>query len=270
MEKIFILFILLFIGCSQEQPPIKPNNYKNGSYQFAKDYLRWFVDNKMKKSDITGLSLAIVDDQNVIWSEGFGYANKQKSILANAKTVYNIGSVTKIFTASAIMQLAKQNKIDIDKPIQYYLKDFSIKSRFSDSKPITGRTILTHHSGLPSDILKDFVYHPSNPPPDYEKMFMKLPSSLKEEYVANPPNTVFSYSNIGYSILGAMIAKTSEIGYEEFMKKNFFEPLNMNLTDFRKNTQNEPLFSEGYESGKKVSFPIIRDIPAGSINSNGF
>ncbi|MCB1190680.1 MAG: beta-lactamase family protein [Leptospiraceae bacterium] len=266
--KILVLaFIILFFGCSKEEPPKKPVDYKNESYQYTKNYLNWFIKNKMKESDIVGLSLAIVDDQKVIWSEGFGYANKHKSILTNAKTVYNIGSISKIFTASAIMQLAERGKIDIDKPIQTYLKNFSIKSRFSDSKPIVARTILTHHSGLPSDRLKDFLYT-NNPPSNYEKMFMDIPSSLKEEYVANPPNTVFSYSNLGYSTLGVLIAKTSGIDYEEYIKKNLFEPLNMGLSDFRKNELNQAMFSEGYESGKKVPFPIIRDIPAGSINSN--
>ena len=84
----------------------------------------------MKNADVTGLSIALVDDQRVVWAQGFGYADKAANIKATADTTYHLGSIAKVFTATAAMQLAEQGKLDIDQPIQKYLPEFSIKSRY--------------------------------------------------------------------------------------------------------------------------------------------
>lgn len=272
MNKQFFLFyiinILLLFGCSQELPPQKPQNYKNGNYQFVKKYMNWLIPRKMKTSEIVGLSMAIVDDQKVTWSKGYGFSNKFNNIKANPKTIYNIGSVSKLFTATAIMQLEENGVLNIDDPFKRYVKSFSIQSHFKNNIPITTRSILTHHSGLPSDIYKHYVCNKAIPKKNYNKMFMNLPNILKYEYVTNPPNTIFSYSNIGYSLLGVLISQLSTMSYEDFIRKNLFNPLHMELSDFRKTKQNSFLFSTGYSYGKKTPFPLIRDIPAGGINSN--
>jgi CubicO group peptidase (beta-lactamase class C family) len=86
----------------------------------------------------------------------------------------------------AAMQLAEQGRIDIDQPLQRYLPEFSVKTRFCDADPITPRSIMTHHSGLPGAVAKGMW--DSEPP-------SKLVCRLKDEYVAFPPNYVLAYSN---------------------------------------------------------------------------
>ena len=108
----------------------------------------------MKANRIIGLSIALVDDQSVVWEQGFGFADKEKKLPATPETIYRLGSISKLFTATAAMQLADQGKLDIDKPVEVYLPEFSIKSRFTDAHAITPRNIMTHHSGLPRDYLK--------------------------------------------------------------------------------------------------------------------
>ena len=108
----------------------------------------------MSKHDVTGLSIALVDDQQVIWARGFGFADKERNLPAAAETVYRVGSISKRFTATAAMQLAERGKLDIDRPLATYLPGFSIKSRFPEAGSITPRTLMTHHAGLPSDRLK--------------------------------------------------------------------------------------------------------------------
>jgi CubicO group peptidase (beta-lactamase class C family) len=101
------------------------------------------IGKEMKKSAINGLSIALVDDQNFLWSQGFGYANAERRIPATDQTIYGIGSITKLFTAIAVMQLAEQGRIEIDAPLRHYMPDFSIRSRFAVAPPITVRNLLT-------------------------------------------------------------------------------------------------------------------------------
>lgn len=154
----------------------------------------------MSKQDVEGLSIAIVDDQQIIWSQGFGYADKAKQINATPETVYRVGSISKLFTDTLVMQLAEQGKLDIDQPLKTYLPDFAIKTRFPDAEPITPRNIMTHHSGLPGDMGNGMWT--KNPQP-----FRHLTSLLKDKYVAYPPNNIWSYSNLGITLLGTMLEK---------------------------------------------------------------
>ncbi len=120
----------------------------------------------------------------MVWSQGFGYADKVNSIAATPETVYRVvGSISKLFTDRLVMQLAGQGKLDIDKPLQTYLPNFSIKSRFTNAYPITPRNIMTHHSGLPGDVGRGMWT--KNP-----AQFNQLVGRLSDEYVAYPPNTL--------------------------------------------------------------------------------
>ncbi|MGD9213785.1 MAG: serine hydrolase domain-containing protein [Desulfobacteraceae bacterium] len=101
----------------------------------------------MAELEIVGLSISIVDDQRLVW------ADEQQGIKATPETVYRAGSITKLFTATAAIQLAERGKLDIDQPLERYLPGFSIKSRFQGEDPITPRNIMTHHSGQPTDYL---------------------------------------------------------------------------------------------------------------------
>ncbi len=124
------------------------------NYERVKEATSELIRKEMKKNNVIGLSIALVDDQRVAWAQGFGYADENRGIPAAPETIYKIGSITKLFTASAVMRLAEQGKLDIDRPLQTYLPEFSMRSRFPDQKPITLRDLMTHHSGLPANFLK--------------------------------------------------------------------------------------------------------------------
>src|SRR5581483_3980766 len=103
---------------------------------------------------------------------------EKKKIPVDAETVFQAGSISKLFAATALMQLVEQGQVDLDRPVQEYLPEFSMKSRFADAKPVTLRLLLTHHSGVPSDRLADQGYA-QDPPPGYENDFLSLPAKLK-------------------------------------------------------------------------------------------
>lgn len=254
---IFILAAFIISGCTTA--PKKPDQITAGNYDYVKEYMTWLAGKEMKKNQVVGLSIAIVDDQRTVWAQGFGYADKKEKRPATPETVYRIGSISKLFTVMATMQLAEQDKIDIDQPLQSYLPEFSVKTRFSDADPITLRTIMTHHSGLPSGVTKGMWT--SEPP-------ATLLYRLKDEYVAYPPNYVLAYSNVAMGLLGLMVEQVSDTKFCDYMEQSFFDPIGMEQSSFYLTPEIERLLSKGYRHGKETQQLPLRDRAAGSMYSN--
>lgn len=240
--------------------PPRPEMLARGDYSYTKKYMSWLINKEMKKNDVTGLSIALVYDQKVVWSEGFGYADKVGNVPATPETVYRVGSISKLFTATAVMQLAEQGIIDIDKPLQSYLPEFSIKSRFTDTGPITPRSIMTHHSGLPSELLKG-MWNKSPEPFENE---VKL---LRDEYAAYPPNYVYSYSNVGVTILGHALEKVSGHDFSTHLTISLLQPLGMAHSKFDPAPDHSLLAAKAYRKGAEADELPLRVVPAGGLNS---
>src|SRR5688572_30108433 len=101
--------------------------------------------------DIPGMSMAVVHGDEVIWSKGFGLANREQNVAATPDTLYSICSISKLFTGLGVMQLRDEGKLRLDEPIATYLPWFDLQQKYADSPPITLRGILTHSSGLPRE-----------------------------------------------------------------------------------------------------------------------
>lgn len=254
-----IVSISLLLGCSTA--PIKPETIAPGDYAYTRQYISWLIKKEMKKYNVTGLSIALVDDQKVVWAEGFGYADKANNVSATPDTVYRVGSISKLFTATATMQLAEQGKIDIDKPLQTCLPEFSMKSRFPDAGPITPRSIMTHHSGLPSDLQKGMMA--KNPEP-----FTAVVGRCTDEYASFPPNYIFSYSNLGVTFLGHALEKVSTRDFVSLTADSLLRPMNMTRSSFVPGPDMLPFMAKGYRNGKETEEALIRDLPAGALHSN--
>jgi len=254
-----IFLAIIVLGSCSTMPP-RPETLARGDYSYTKEYMSWLINKEMKKNDVTGLSIALVDDQKVVWSEGFGYADKVGNVPATPETVYRVGSISKLFTATAVMQLAEQGKMDIDKPLHRYLPEFSIKSRFTDAGPITPRSIMTHHSGLPSELLKG-MWNKSPEPFENE---VKL---LSDEYAAYPPNYVYSYSNVGVTILGHALEKVSGHDFSTHLTISLLQPLGMAHSKFDPAPDHSLLAAKAYRKGAEADELPLRVVPAGGLNS---
>lgn len=254
-----IIFGAVLAACASG--PQRPTQVEGDNYAYTRNYIRWMIGEKMVENDIVGLSIALVDDQKIIWAEGFGYADKKNKIAATPQTIYRVGSITKLFTATAVMQLAEQGKLIIGLPLKRYLPHFSIKSRFKGMDPITPRSLMTHHSGLPSDRLNRMWG-------DESANFTEVATDLKSEYVANPPNTILSYSNLGFSLLGLLVEQLSGKPYADYLEQNILRPMGMQNAYIAPNLRDNGNQSKGYFNRKEQSTPHLRDTPAGSLNSN--
>ncbi len=260
LSLLLALFLgLLLAGCSNA--PTRPQGAALKGVDDAKPYLSQLIRHEMAKNSITGLSIALVDDQRVVWAEGFGYADKEQAQAASAETIYRVGSISKLLTATAAMQLVEQKKLDLDLPLQKYLPDFSVQSRFQNTAPITVRNLLTHHSGLPRDLSKGMF----SARPVSATQFVE---QVKHSDVDYPPNLVFSYSNLGFTLLGYTIQNISGVPFKDYMQHSVLEPLGMRTATFEAGPTSSSLMSKAYRRGKPADEWPLRDVPAVGLNAS--
>lgn len=189
-------------------------------------YIDAWLEAQNDYEHLPGMSVGIVKDQELIWSKGYGFADVKKKVPATAQTVYGISSITKLFTAVAIMQLYEQGKLRLDDSLSTILPEHKIRQQFTDSGPITIRSLLTHSSGLPRE--SDFPYWTG---PDY-----KFPSreqaheKLEQQETLYPASTYFQYSNLGMMLLGEVIEKVSGKPYSEYIEEHILKPLRLTST----------------------------------------
>ncbi len=200
------------------------------------------------KAKIPGLSIVIVHDQTVLLAKGFGYADLVKKIPADPQTVYRVGSVTKVLTALMLMQLRDAGKLHLDDPIAKYLPEFKIKSRFPDARPATFLQVAAHYSGLPIEPPMAHEYQAA------EKF--KFPSveeqlkSLKDVEMIVPAMTKYSYSNLGYNIMGLALSRVAKQPYQQYVESHILKPLAMNHSGFALTEQMKSHFAVGYKSAR--------------------
>jgi CubicO group peptidase (beta-lactamase class C family) len=196
-----------------------------GQHSFDK-IIDSIVISKMTEYRIKGLSLSIVKDGKTFYTKGYGFTNVDSENIVTQETRFETGSITKLFTATAIMQLVEQGKLDLNKRLIEYIPDFKLNdNRFND---ITLLHLLTHSSGLPWDnvlkkatsdsmALKEFIF------------------SLYDTKLKFSPGEKFSgetYSNTGYDILGYLIEQITSMPFQEYVKRNILEKAEMSNSTF--------------------------------------
>lgn len=224
----------------------------------ARDAIRALVRKEMKSADTAGLSLALVDDQKVVWAEGFGWADRKRRLPARADTLYSVGGLSQLFTAAAVLQWADHGVLRLDQPVQQLLPEFGIRSRFPNAGPVTVRQLLTHHSGLPSMYMRGMW----TPRPESLKAFV---ARLRDEALAAPPGEVYSPSFPGYSVLGRMIEVLCHKDFAACLHERLLTPLGMTRSTFERHP---PGLAMHYWSEKPVPSQTVRDLPAAGLSSS--
>ena len=222
--------------------------------------LKTYIENEMSKNKIVGLSVAVVDSGEVLFSDGFGFADKENNIPAGNATLFPIGSITKTFTGIAVMQLVEQGLIDLDKPVGDYIEELSLPG--GEEKIITARMLLTHHSGIHGDILYNwYLPEVSNDPLVYEQIV----DLINEAGTIFPPGKLHSYSNAGYALLGVLIHKVSGMPYVDYVRSHILSPLGMENTIVFAGENPDAHIARGYDGENSMAMPMKLGIPAGGI-----
>lgn len=204
------------------------------------ELLRIWLETQMAYRNQPGLSIAIIHDQELVWAQGFGYADVAQQIPAAPQTIYRIASITKLFTATAVLQLRDAGKLQLDDPIRQYLPWFDIQSRFPDAPPVTLRHLLTHTAGLPRE--SAFPYWTDNQFPSREALQARLP----EQTAALPTETRWKYSNLGLSLAGEVVTAVSGQAYPDYVHTHILQPLGMTDTFVETIDPAHPQLAVGY------------------------
>lgn len=213
----------------------------------------------IKEQNVKGLSLAIVDNGKIVYAQGYGFEDVEKNVPATSKSIYRIGSITKSFTAVSILQQQEKGLLSVNDELKIHLPEFNIGFQKNKVYPIYIRQLLAHTSGLPSDIMNGFF---TEQPPTIEWTIQQA-NRIKTSY---PNGFSHSYSNLGYALLGEVVARKGKTDYESYVSTHIFSPLAMNSTFiYPKNGKSTPV---SYFEKKAISEPLIRDAAAGLIHSN--
>jgi len=230
--------------------------------------LEQVAQSELERGIVAGFSMALVDDQRVVYARGFGYADRHRKIAATAETVYRAGSISKLFTALAAMQLAEQGKLDIDAPVTNYDPQFRIVVPFTGAKPITLRQLMCHRSGLIRESPVGGYLDDSEP------SAADSVASLAHCVLVNPPGTKTRYSNIGVTVVGQVVSKVAGMAFEDYQSKNLFGPIGMTNSGFRLNRELRARLATAYmrvaeEGGAfhEIKAPVFElgTIPAGNL-----
>ena len=220
MKRIFWLILIsatAFSGLAQENKT---------DYTEALKLIEVWLDAQRDYDRVPGMSVIIVDNQEVLWSGAFGMANMEDQVTASPATLYSICSISKLFTSVAIMKLYDDGKLRLDDEIQDLLPWYDLPQQFEDSWPITVRNLLSHSSGLPRESNHPYWTGPEFPFPESES----LKSELKNQSTLYPSSTYFQYSNLAMSLLGEVVAELSGMPYEKFIQTHILDPLDMQDT----------------------------------------
>lgn len=180
-----------------------------------------WIEEQRAHRGIPGLSIGIVQGQELLWAKGYGVADLDTGAPAAPDTLYRIGSVTKLFTSTAILQLRDRGLLRLDDPVARHLPWFAIQSPFEDVPEITIRHLLTHTSGLPRE--GAFPYWTTHDFPTREELIAALPGQT----AIFPPGERYKYSNLGMTLLGEVVAAVSGTTWAEFVESQIFAPLGM-------------------------------------------
>lgn len=192
---------------------------------------------------VPGLSAAIVHDQELLWSGSSGYAELEAKRPATDDTIYGIGSISKLFTGIAVMQLRDQGKVRLDDRVDELLPWFNIAQTHEGSPEITLESVLTHSAGLPRESDSPYWMGPDFPFPTSEE----VRDMLGGQSTIYPSQRYYQYSNLGLTLIGEIVAEKSGQGFETYMNDHILDPLQLNDTATGFPTDDrEPRIATGY------------------------
>ena len=194
-------------------------------YQATIAMLDAFVRREMADKKLPGVSVALVDGQQIVWQQGYGFSDPKAKTPITADTVFRVGSVSKLFTDIAVMRLVEQGKLDLDAPVSNYLPDF--KPRNSFNKPITLRELMSHRAGLVREPPVGNYFDSSDP------TLAETVKSLNQTALVYAPETRTKYSNAGIATVGYVLEKTQKLAFADYLERALLEPLGMKNSSFK-------------------------------------
>jgi CubicO group peptidase (beta-lactamase class C family) len=249
-------------------PPTTPAQAEGAQPLTADNVNAWldgFMPISIGKNNIPGAVVVVVKDGQILTSRGYGFSNVEKRTPVDPhSTLFRPGSISKLFTWTAVMQQVEQGKLDLDADVNTYL-DFKIPPR--NGKPITLRNIMTHTAGFEEQVKDLIAVDPKKYVPYDEILRRWTPKRVYD------PGTTPAYSNWATALAGYIVSRVSGEPFETYIERHVFAPAGMRLATFRQPlpANLKPLMSEGYQPGsdKPYGYEFVGVSPAGSLAATG-
>lgn len=197
-------------------PCPKKERYRNMEFSEVQELIK----NKLVELSVPSLAVAVAKEGEIIWEEGFGWADRENRVKADEHTMYSLASISKPITATGLMILKEQGELELDHPINEYLGEAKLKARVGNPDEATVRRVANHSSGLPLHYQFFYEDEPYLRPPMDETI-------RRYGNLVTAPGERYQYSNLGYGILDYIISRISGKSYSDFMRQEVFLPLNM-------------------------------------------
>ena len=225
-------------------------------------FLDGFMGASLERQGVAGASVSVVADGRLLTARGFGYADMGRRIPVTEDTLFRVGSISKLFTWTAVMQLVEQGRIDLDRDIDGYL-DFRIRSR--DGRPVTMRQLMTHTAGF-EEALRDLIVIGG----DGRLQSLADFSRTHQPVRIFPAGEVPAYSNYGAALAGYIVQRVSGLSYADYVEQRIFKPLGMAHSSARLPTPVGLQASLGYRTadGPPIGIEYLTATPAGVISSS--
>lgn len=259
LHRSCLLVVTMLLGACASAPP-QPPVVAPGDDAAVIRHVQTRLAHATAAGRIAGLSLALVDDQRIVWAGGAGWADTDARRAADAHTVYRMGSISKLLTDVAALQLVGEGRLALDAPIEQALPDFRLRTRLGDA-PITPRRLMTHHAGLPRDLPAGMWGATGT---DHRSVLPAL-AGQDADY---PPGLLFSYSNVGVTVLGAAVERLDGVPFARTMRRRLLDPLGMASAAFDPAPPTGAHAARAHRAGQATDEPALRDVPAGGLNAS--
>jgi CubicO group peptidase (beta-lactamase class C family) len=257
---VVLTITLLLSACQPEREPAEPVVFDPAEMQAFADE---FFPGQMEELHIPGLAFVFVQGGEVIYAQGYGSAGLETTTPVDpSSTVMRIGSVSKTFVATAVMQLVEQGQLDLHADINHYLTTFQLESEYS--QPVTLAHLLTHTGGF-----EDPPYTSNVDPEQREPLAVHLAANMPPP--SHRPGQENIYSNYGYALAGLIVEEVSGQPFDRYVEQHIFEPLGMTHSHYLLSPPLPENLATGYfyQDGVQIPQPVDYDddYPGGSIVS---
>ena len=257
MAALMSAFLMMNGGLSAAK-----NFSQDGSVEEFTAYLDGRIPKIMEDYQIPGVSIALIHDKQMVWSNAYGYADIQQDRKMTVDTVCRVESISKPVTAWGVLKLAEDGRIHLDEPLDQYLKNWEVPKSSFPVDSMTIRQLLSHTSGMPLGTI-GLEYSPEARIPGLEESLSKEATLIRE------PGTAFAYSNVGFNLLELLIQEVTEQRFSEYMDKEIFKPLGMNHSSFDWSDEMNPKVPVGYDlKGNPVPVYVYSEKASGGMFAN--
>lgn len=209
----------------QQTPSTHVEKLSLNDLQELKEFVDKYFIEAMDKEKVPGVAVVVVKDGKIYFQQGYGYADVEKKIpVVPEKTLFRVASISKLFTATAVMQLVEQDKINLKNPVNDYIKDFQLENKYS--QPITVGNLLTHTSGLDVNDIGMSARTQNLLQPLGKHLANHKPLQILPAY------TVMTYSNYGMALAGYVVERVSGVPFVEYIDTHILQPLGMRHSTF--------------------------------------